>query len=83
MQDPVLAHKVATLEVELMALEISVLRVVSENDSKSEPGPEVSMSNEPNTAHRFKRLTVIELTLGDIDHHIQRFVNQPSFAGLE
>ena len=43
LQDPVFAHKVATLEVEMMALEISVLRVISGNDSKSEPGPEVSM----------------------------------------
>ena len=43
LHDPVFAYKVAVLEVELMALEISVLRVVSENDNKSEPGPEVSM----------------------------------------
>lgn len=43
LQDQVFAHKVATLEIELMALEITVLRVISANDSGSEPGPEVSL----------------------------------------
>lgn len=28
-------------------------------------------------AHHFKRLTMIELTLGDADHHLERFVAQP------
>lgn len=43
----------------------------------------IGMTNELPTAHYFKRLTAIELTLGDIDYHIERFVNQPSFAGGE
>jgi hypothetical protein len=31
-------------------------------------------------AHHFKRLTMIELSLGDSDHHLQRFIAQPGFA---
>jgi hypothetical protein len=27
----------------------------------------------------FKRLTMIELSLGDTDHHLARFVAQPGF----
>jgi alkylation response protein AidB-like acyl-CoA dehydrogenase len=43
LEDPMFARKVAILEAELMALEITNLRVVSADDGKSEPGPEVSM----------------------------------------
>lgn len=43
LEDPLFAQKVAVLEAELMALEITNLRVVSADDGKSEPGPEVSM----------------------------------------
>lgn len=43
LEDPLFARQVAILEAELMALEITNLRVVSEDDGKSEPGPEVSM----------------------------------------
>ncbi len=43
LEDPLFARKVAILEAELMALEITNLRVVSADDGKSEPGPEVSM----------------------------------------
>lgn len=43
----------------------------------------IGMTNELKAAHYFKRLTVIELTLGDSDHHLQRFVNQPSFSCIE
>ncbi len=43
LDDPLFARKVAILEAELMALEITNLRVVSADDGKSEPGPEVSM----------------------------------------
>jgi alkylation response protein AidB-like acyl-CoA dehydrogenase len=42
-EDPLFARKIALLEVELMALEITNLRVLSADDGKSEPGPEVSM----------------------------------------
>jgi hypothetical protein len=31
-------------------------------------------------AHYFKRLSAIELTLGDTDHHLARFIAQPGFA---
>lgn len=41
--DPVFAAKVAALEVELMALEVTVLRVVSRETSGKGPGPEASM----------------------------------------
>jgi alkylation response protein AidB-like acyl-CoA dehydrogenase len=41
--DPVFAAKVASLEIEIMALEVTVLRVVSQEGSKRGPGPEASM----------------------------------------
>ena len=41
--DPVFAAKVASLEIEIMALEITVLRVLSQEGSKRGPGPEASM----------------------------------------
>ena len=31
-------------------------------------------------AHYFKRLATIELTLGDCDHHLARFIAQPGFS---
>ncbi|NMM38835.1 MAG: pimeloyl-CoA dehydrogenase large subunit [Glaciimonas sp.] len=43
LDDPVFANKVATLEIELMALEVTVLRVVSQEGSKRGPGPEASL----------------------------------------
>ena len=43
LDDPVFAAKVASLEIELMALEITALRVISMDDSKRGPGPEASM----------------------------------------
>lgn len=39
--DPVFARKVAALEIEIMALEITVLRVISQDSGK--PGPEASL----------------------------------------
>lgn len=41
--DPVFAAKIAALEIELMALEVTVLRVVSSEASGRGPGPEASM----------------------------------------
>ena len=41
--DPLFAAKVANIEVELMALEITVLRVVSQEGATKGPGPEASM----------------------------------------
>ena len=41
--DPLFAAKVATLEIELMALEITVLRVVSQEGANKGPGPEASL----------------------------------------
>ncbi len=34
----------------------------------------MGVTNELPAAHLFKRLTMIEMTLGDTDHHLQRFV---------
>ena len=39
----------------------------------------MGVTNELPAAHHFKRLTMIELTLGDTDHHLARFVAQPTF----
>lgn len=43
LEDPVFATKVASLEIEIMALETTVLRVLSQERSKRGPGPEASM----------------------------------------
>jgi alkylation response protein AidB-like acyl-CoA dehydrogenase len=40
----------------------------------------MGVTNELPAAHHFKRLTMIELTLGDSDHHLRRFMAQPGFA---
>jgi alkylation response protein AidB-like acyl-CoA dehydrogenase len=40
----------------------------------------MGVTDEVAAAHHFKRLTMIELTLGDADHHLQRFIAQPGFA---
>ncbi|MET3117206.1 alkylation response protein AidB-like acyl-CoA dehydrogenase [Undibacterium sp. GrIS 1.8] len=39
----------------------------------------MGVTNELPAAHMFKRLTMIELSLGDTDHHMARFVAQPGF----
>lgn len=39
----------------------------------------MGVTNELPAAHMFKRLTMIELSLGDTDHHLARFIAQPSF----
>jgi alkylation response protein AidB-like acyl-CoA dehydrogenase len=39
----------------------------------------MGVTDELPAAHHFKRLTMIEVTLGDTDHHVQRFVAQPDF----
>ncbi|MES2318347.1 MAG: acyl-CoA dehydrogenase family protein [Pseudomonadota bacterium] len=40
----------------------------------------MGVTDELPAAHHFKRLTMIELALGDSDHHLQRFIAQPGFA---
>jgi alkylation response protein AidB-like acyl-CoA dehydrogenase len=39
----------------------------------------MGVTNELPAAHLFKRLTMIELSLGDTDHHLARFIAQPGF----
>jgi alkylation response protein AidB-like acyl-CoA dehydrogenase len=39
----------------------------------------MGVTNELPAAHHFKRLTMIEVTLGDSDHHLRRFMAQPGF----
>lgn len=43
LEDPLFGAKVAALEIELMALELTVLRVVSSESAGKGPGPEASM----------------------------------------
>ncbi len=38
------------------------------------------MTDEVAVAHLFKRLAIIETTLGDVDHHRARFAALPGFA---
>jgi len=40
----------------------------------------MGVTDELPAAHYFKRLSTIELTLGDCDHHLARFMAQPGFA---
>jgi alkylation response protein AidB-like acyl-CoA dehydrogenase len=40
----------------------------------------MGVTDELPAAHYFKRLTFIEQTLGDSDHHLARFIAQPGFA---
>jgi len=40
----------------------------------------MGVTDELPAAHYFKRLTAIELTLGDADHHLARFMAQPDFS---
>lgn len=39
----------------------------------------MGVTDELPAAHHFKRLTMIEVTLGDVDHHLERFIAQPGF----
>jgi alkylation response protein AidB-like acyl-CoA dehydrogenase len=43
----------------------------------------MGVTDELPAAHYFKRLSTIELTLGDADHHLARFMAQPAFTGPE
>lgn len=43
----------------------------------------MGVTDELPAAHHFKRLTMIALSLGDADHHIERFIAQPGFLPLE
>jgi alkylation response protein AidB-like acyl-CoA dehydrogenase len=43
----------------------------------------MGVTDELPAAHYFKRLAFIELTLGDSDHHLARFIAQPGFATVE
>jgi alkylation response protein AidB-like acyl-CoA dehydrogenase len=40
----------------------------------------MGVTDELPAAHYFKRLATIELTLGDADHHLARFIAQPGFS---
>jgi len=40
----------------------------------------MGVTDELPAAHYFKRLSTIELSLGDSDHHLARFIAQPGFA---
>ncbi len=39
----------------------------------------MGVTNEVAAAHLFKRLSIIDLTLGDVDHHTARFASLPDF----
>ncbi|HEY2023302.1 acyl-CoA dehydrogenase [Paraburkholderia sp.] len=43
----------------------------------------MGVTNEVAAAHLFKRLAIIETTLGDVDHHLARFAALPGFALVE
>jgi len=75
MQDARFASKVADLEIELMALEITVLRVVSAESHGKGPGPEASLLKVKGTEVQ-QRLTELMLeAIGPraLPFHIERF----------
>jgi hypothetical protein len=41
------------------------------------------VTDELPASHYFKRLSTIELTLGDADHHLARFIAHPAFYDEE
>jgi alkylation response protein AidB-like acyl-CoA dehydrogenase len=43
----------------------------------------MGVTNEVAAAHLFKRLAIIETTLGDVDHHLARFAALPGFVTVE
>ncbi|MEA3084943.1 MAG: hypothetical protein QOC89_2640 [Paraburkholderia sp.] len=43
----------------------------------------MGVTNEVAAAHLFKRLAIIETTLGDVDHHLARFAALPGFVIAE
>ncbi|CAD6521209.1 acyl-CoA dehydrogenase family protein [Paraburkholderia metrosideri] len=43
----------------------------------------MGVTNEVAAAHLFKRLAIIETTLGDVDHHLARFAALPGFVAVE
>lgn len=43
----------------------------------------MGVTNEVAAAHLFKRLAIIETTLGDVDHHLARFAALPGFVAAE
>ena len=43
----------------------------------------MGVTNEVAAAHLFKRLAIIETTLGDVDHHLARFAALPGFITTE
>lgn len=43
----------------------------------------MGVTDEVAAAHLFKRLSIIETTLGDVDHHLARFASLPDFALLQ
>ncbi|OXC73361.1 acyl-CoA dehydrogenase family protein [Caballeronia sordidicola] len=43
----------------------------------------MGVTNEVAAAHWFKRLSIIETTLGDVDHHLARFASLPGFADTD
>jgi alkylation response protein AidB-like acyl-CoA dehydrogenase len=42
----------------------------------------MGVTNEVAAAHWFKRLAIIETTLGDVDHHLARFASLSTFADI-
>ena len=43
----------------------------------------MGVTDELPAAHHFKRLSMIALTLSDVEHHIERFIAQPGFLPTE
>ncbi|WP_250451782.1 acyl-CoA dehydrogenase family protein [Caballeronia sp. ATUFL_M2_KS44] len=43
----------------------------------------MGVTNELPVAHWFKRLSIIETTLGDVDHHLARFASSPAFSLID
>jgi alkylation response protein AidB-like acyl-CoA dehydrogenase len=75
MADPRFASKVAELEIEIMALEITVLRVVSSESRGKGPGPEASLLKVKGTEiqQRLTELMVEAVGPQAMPFHVERF----------
>ena len=65
LEDPIFKDRIAELEIDLLALEMTVLRVASRDDSGGEPGPEASILKIKGTEIQ-QRLTELQMEVAGL-----------------
>ena len=83
--EPRFAAKVADLEIEMMALEMTVLRVVSAQAQGKGPGPEASLLKVKGTEvqQRLTELMVEAVGPRALPFHVERFESAPLEEGVD